>query len=60
MIKTKIPTLNTYDLKEAENSVKEKLRMVDFKEAYNLNGNLTMKYIYYFRNLQNLFDLEFF
>ena len=48
------------DLKETDTSTKEKLRHVDFKEAYNLTGNLTMKYIYYFRNLQNLFDLEFF
>lgn len=40
--------------------MKEKLRLVDFREAYNLKGNLTLKYVYYFRNLQNLFDLEFF
>lgn len=25
-----------------------------------MNGNLATKYLYYFRNLQNLFDIEFF
>jgi len=33
---------------------------VDFREAYNLKGNAHLKMLYYFRNLQNLFDLEFF
>ncbi len=57
---TKLPKLSMIDLKEMETSTKEKLRHVDLKEAYNLSGNLKMNYIYYFRNFQNLFDLEFF
>jgi hypothetical protein len=48
------------DLKEAELSQKDRFRYIDFKEAYNYTNNTVLKYLYYFRNLTNLFDLEFF
>lgn len=59
-MKGRLPKLTAIDIKEADNAAKDRLRLVDFKEAYNLKGNLTMLQIFYFRNLQNLFDLEFF
>ena len=34
--------------------------MVDFKECYSYTGNRVLAQIYYFRQFQNLFDLEFF
>jgi hypothetical protein len=60
LIKAKLPKLTRLDIKESDNQMKERLRLVDFKEAYNLKGNLVLKYLSYFRNFQNLFDLEFF
>jgi hypothetical protein len=60
LVKARLPRLTTIDIKEADNVSKERLRLVDFREAYNLSGNLATKYLFYFRNLQNLFDLEFF
>lgn len=60
LIKTKLPHLTLLDIKEADSASKDRLRLVDFREAFNLTGNLAVKYLFYFRNLQNLFDLEFF
>ena len=60
LIKPKLPKLTTIDIKEADTAIKERLRFVDYREAFNVKGNLQMKMLYYFRNLQNLFDLEFF
>lgn len=59
-MKARLPKLTAIDIKEADNAAKDRLRLVDFKESYNLKGNLTMLQIFYFRNLQNLFDIEFF
>jgi hypothetical protein len=60
LIKTKLPKLTHIDIKEVDSAAKDRLRLVDFRESYNLKGNTTMMQIYYFRNLHNLFDLEFF
>jgi hypothetical protein len=60
LIKNKLPKLTHIDIKEVDSAAKDRLRLVDFRESYNLKGNTMMMQIYYFRNLQNLFDLEFF
>jgi hypothetical protein len=52
--------LKEIDLKEAEKNLEAKGRFVDFRHSYTIADTLVFKYLSYFRNLQNLFDLEYF
>lgn len=48
------------DIKDTEESVKRKGRYVDFKEAFHIQTYDPLKYLYYFKQFTNLFDIEFF
>ena len=41
-------------------SISSHQRSIDFAEVYLLSGNKMLHYLYYLRQFQNLFDLEFF
>ena len=61
LMRKRVPTLCYIDAKESESMVSiYNGRMVDFKEAFLYDKNIILNYIQYFRNFQNLFDLEFF
>jgi len=42
LIKLKLPKLTQIDIKEVDSAAKDRLRLVDFRESYNLKGNTTM------------------
>lgn len=60
MIKQRCPNIKEIDLKEAEKNQETKGRFVDFRHSFTIADTLIFKYLHYFRNLQNLFDLEYF
>ena len=60
MLKKRLPTVTPVEAKDAEALAGTYGRLIDFKESFLYDRNLTMSYIYYMRNFQNLFDLEFF
>jgi hypothetical protein len=57
MIMSKVPKITQMNAKEIDSYIKEKGRIVDFKQAYDYTKTNTSKYLSYFHNLQNLFDL---
>ena len=60
VMKKRLPQFSIFDAKEAEAQVATYGRLVDFKESFIYKENILIQYIYYMRNFQNLFDLEFF
>lgn len=54
------PVMSVMSIEEAEQSIAEFGRFVDYKEAPGVKKTLVYKYLYYFRQLGNLFDLEYF
>lgn len=60
MIMSKVPKMNVMNSKEIDAFIKEKGRIADFKQAYDYSKTQAGKYLNYFHNLQNLFDLQFF
>ena len=60
MIMSKVPKMNVMNSKEIDAFIKEKGRITDFKQAYDYSKTQAGKYLNYFHNLQNLFDLQFF
>lgn len=60
LIRKKLPRLTVTDLKESKDTQKDRSRFVDFKQNYNYEGNIVVQYLYYLRQMSNLFDLEFF
>ena len=60
LIKPRLPKLTPIDISVAESQLMNHQRVADFKECYKFTGNRTLNYLYYMRQFQNLFDLEFF
>ena len=60
LLRSKCISLKEADLKEAEKNIEAKSRFVDFRHSFTIADTLVFKYLSYFRNLQNLFDLEYF
>jgi hypothetical protein len=60
LIKPRLPKLTPIDITVAESQLMNHQRVADFKECYKFTGNRTLNYLYYMRQFQNLFDLEFF
>ena len=60
LIRKRVPHLTVMDVKESREASRGRLRFVDFKESYNYESNVVVQYLYYMRQLSNLFDLEFF
>jgi len=52
--------LTLLSVSESEAQSVEKNRFIDFVEAYDYQKSKVVNYLMYFRQLQNLFDLEFF
>ena len=59
-MKKRLPQFSIFDAKEAEAQIATYGRLVDFKESFIYKENILIQYIFYMRNFQNLFDLEFF
>ena len=60
LLRSKCISLKEADLKEAEKNIEAKGRFVDFRHSFTIADTMVFKYLSYFRNLQNLFDLEYF
>ncbi len=52
--------LKEVDMKEAESNIDTKGRFVDYRGTFTIHDHFLYKYLFYFRQLQNLFDLEYF
>ncbi len=51
VLKSKLPTLRPLDLNNAELTIKQKGRFVDYQEAPLIENSLLFKYLYYFRQM---------
>ena len=60
IIKSRIPILKEVEMREAESNLETKGRFVDFRHSFTVGDTLIYKYLFYFRQLQNVFDLEYF
>lgn len=60
ILKKRIASVKEIELKDAEKNIEAKGRFVDIRGAFTVADTLVFKYLGYFRNLQNLFDLEYF
>lgn len=56
----RLPKLTPLDITQAESALGNHQRIVDFQECYKYTGNRILSQMYYLRQFQNLFDLEFF
>ena len=56
----RLPKLTPLDITQAESALGNHQRIVDFQECYKYTGNRILNQMYYLRQFQNLFDLEFF
>lgn len=60
LVKARLPTLTIIDIATAEGQLMNHQRLVEFQECYKFTGNRALNYLFYMRQFQNLFDLEFF
>lgn len=60
LVKMRLPKLTPLDITQAESALGNHQRIVDFQECYKYTGNRILSQMYYLRQFQNLFDLEFF
>lgn len=60
LVLRRLPTLTEVDMASAEANAWHTLRIADFSQAYKYTGNKALQYLFYLRQFQNLFDLEFF
>ena len=61
LIKARIPKLTPLDMTQADSSLATNGRAADFAECYQFGeGNRVLAQLFYLRQFQNLFDLEFF
>ena len=60
LIKMRLPKLTLMDISAAESALGNHQRISDFQECYKYTNNRILNQMYYLRQFQNLFDLEFF
>ena len=60
LIKKRLPKVSVLDVKQSRDNMQERLRFVQFQEGFTYKDNTALQYLYYMRQFQNLFDLEFF
>jgi len=60
MIKQKVQKCTYAESGDVDLVVKERLRLVEFEEAFDYSKSELVKYLRYWKQVQNIYDLEFF
>jgi len=59
-IRKRLPTLTYTESRDVDAVVKERMRLVEFAEAYDYSDGKLLRFLRYWKSVTNIFDLEFF